>query len=110
VYAQSRLTLYGDIYSSTKSIYFFGTPHQGADAGTWLTYLGNISKAVGIRRANVTSELQRWSKPLVELSTLFSEQIPDLLIITFFEEKTTYGVIVRVIHINPSKLKPELCY
>ena len=77
-----------------KSIFFFGTPHQGADVAIWAGYLSHISSAVGIRRANVTKELQTWSKPLVELTTLFSEQIPDLFITTFFETQPVYGVIV----------------
>jgi len=94
VYAQSRPSIFGDIYSSVKAILFFGTPHQGANAAVWATYLGHISKAVGIRRANVTKELQTWSNELVELTTLFSEQIPDLSITTFFEMQPTYGVIV----------------
>jgi hypothetical protein len=94
VYAQAKTHLYHDISASVKSIIFFGTPHQGANIAIWTKYLSQISRAIGIKRANVTKELQTWSKPLVELTTLFSEQIPDLLITTFFETQPTYGVIV----------------
>jgi len=95
VYAKARQFLYQDIFESVKSIIFFGTPHEGANVAIWATYLGHISKAVGIRHANVTKELQTWSNTLTELTTLFSEQIPDLLITTFFETQPAYGVIVR---------------
>jgi hypothetical protein len=94
VYAQAKPHLYHDILASVKSIIFFGTPHQGADVAIWAGYLSHISSAIGIKRANVTKELQTWSKPLVELTTMFSEQLPDLLITTFFETRPTYGVIV----------------
>jgi hypothetical protein len=106
VYAQSRPSIFGDIYSSVKAILFFGTPHQGANAAVWATYLGHISKAVGIRRANVTKELQTWSNELVELTTLFSEQIPDLSITTFFEMQPTYGVIVS----TPCEWQSQICW
>jgi len=96
--------LYGDIYDSVRSIFFFGTPHQGAEAAIWATYLGHISKAVGIRRANVTKELQTWSVPLTELTVLFSEQIPDLLITSFFETQPVYGVVVS------RKIMPSYAY
>jgi hypothetical protein len=89
--------LYGDIYSSVKSILFFGTPHQGANAAIWATYLGHISKAVGIRRTNVTKELKTWSNTLVELTRLFSEQAPDLFITSFFEMQPVSGIIVCAI-------------
>jgi hypothetical protein len=91
VYAQSRPSIFGDIYSSVKAILFFGTPHQGANAAVWATYLGHISKAVGIRRANVTKELQTWSNELVELTTLFSEQIPDLSINLLRDAANVWG-------------------
>ena len=86
--------LYGELFNSVKSIAFFGTPHQGADAATWSTYLSHVSKAVGIRSTTVTKELQRWSSKLTELTVLFSEQVPELLITTFYETRPTYGVIV----------------
>jgi hypothetical protein len=44
----------------------------------------------------VTEELQRWSDPLVELTTTFSEIAPNYQITTFFEQQLTHGVMVRV--------------
>lgn len=94
MYAQAKPHLYHDILASAKSFFFFSTPYQGADVAIWAGYLSHISSAVGIKRANVTKELQTWSKTLVELTTLFSEQIPDLFITTFFETQPAYRVIV----------------
>jgi hypothetical protein len=75
---------------------FFGTPHQGADSAVWATYLGKIGRSIGLRSTQVTEELQRWSDPLVELTTTFSEIAPNYQITTFFEQQLTHGVMVRV--------------
>jgi hypothetical protein len=86
---------YGDILNSTKSIVFFGTPHQGADAAVWATYLGNLAQGLGIRGTAVTEELKRWSYPLVELRVNFGQLAPRLIIRTFFETRKKYNVLLR---------------
>ncbi|TVY81035.1 Protein SERAC1, partial [Lachnellula suecica] len=92
--ANNQQGLYGDILKSTRCLVFFGTPHQGADAAVWGTYLGNLAKGLGIRNAEVTRELQRWSNPLVELRVSFAQLAPRFLIRTFFETKKKYNVLV----------------
>jgi hypothetical protein len=87
-------TQYSEIIESTKALVFFGTPHQGADVATWSTYLTNVSKAIGIQSSTVLKELKRWSTTLLELNRLFSEQISELMVTTFFELEDTYGVRV----------------
>lgn len=96
-YARSRETLYGSIPKCTKAIIFFGTPHQGTDSAVWATYLGKLGKSIGLRSTQVTEELQRWSDPLVELTTTFSQIAPDFQITTFFEKRLTHGVMVRIL-------------
>jgi hypothetical protein len=86
--------LYGDILSSTKAILFFGTPHQGADSAVWAAYLGNLARGLGFRTAEVTQELQRWSNPLVELTTSFSGLAQKFFISTFFQLWDTCGIKV----------------
>lgn len=95
MHAKARSDQYGDILEATKAIVFFGTPHQGSDTATWMTYLCAISRGLGVKSAKVTHELERWSDPLVELTTNFSELAPRFLISTFFEEQKTNGVLVR---------------
>lgn len=94
VYGRAKPTLYKDLIDSIVALFFFGTPHQGADIASWGTFLGHIGKAVGVKTTQVTAELQRWSKPLLELNTMFSEQIPDLFVTTFWEKQPTYGITV----------------
>jgi hypothetical protein len=95
LYGKMNLTQYSEIIESTKALVFFGTPHQGADVATWSTYLTNVSKAIGLRSSTVLKELERWSTTLLELNKLFSEQISELMVTTFFELEDTYGVRVR---------------
>lgn len=65
--------MFYNILDSTKSILFFGTPYQGADAATQAVYLLKISGVVGVQNTKVTAELICWSNPLVELTKVFSE-------------------------------------
>ena len=95
--------MYGDILRSTQSIVFFGTPHQGSDVAVWAGYLEAIGKPIGARDTVVSKELQRWSKPLVEQTTLFSEIAPNFAITTFYESLPFYGVIVRILIILQSQ-------
>ncbi len=94
VLAQARRSLYGDIYESAKSITFFGTPHQGANIAEWAGYLEKISKIVGVSRSNVLRELETWSPTLLNLSRTFNEQIPRLLINSFYEKQPYQGIYV----------------
>ncbi|GKZ81458.1 hypothetical protein AnigIFM56816_005979 [Aspergillus niger] len=89
-----NLAQFGDLIESIKSLIFFGTPHQGADIATWVTFLTNVSRAIGIKSSDVLQELQRWSNSLLDLNRLFSQQIADLKVTTFFELEDTYGVRV----------------
>lgn len=45
----------------------------------------------------MTEELQRWSDPLVDLATTFSDIAPKFQITTFFEKQLTHGVMVSVL-------------
>ncbi|PVH84639.1 hypothetical protein DL98DRAFT_512067 [Cadophora sp. DSE1049] len=92
--ANNQQNLYGDILKSTQCLIFFGTPHQGADAAVWGTYLGNLAQGIGIRSTEVTQELMRWSNPLVELRVNFAQLAPRYLIRTFFETRKKYNVLV----------------
>ncbi|KAK3693429.1 hypothetical protein B0T22DRAFT_505222 [Podospora appendiculata] len=94
VLAQARRQLYGDIYESTKSITFLGTPHQGSRPADWASYLEKISQIVGIKRSNVLRELETWSPTLLDLSRTFNEQLPRLLINSFYEKQMYDGVKV----------------
>ncbi|KAN0070951.1 Alpha/Beta hydrolase fold [Elaphomyces granulatus] len=102
VLAQARQSLYGDIYESAKSITFFGTPHQGANVAEWAGYLEKISKIVGVSRSNVLKELETWSPTLLNLSRTFSEQIPRLLINSFYEKQPYQGIYVSNQRVAPS--------
>ncbi|OKL63855.1 hypothetical protein UA08_01111 [Talaromyces atroroseus] len=90
-HANERRSLYGTISSSTRAILFFGTPHQGCDVAAYLSGLG---KAILLKNTEVVDELARWSAPLVELTTAFSEIAPRYNITTFFEQRPTNGVII----------------
>ncbi|KAF4627331.1 hypothetical protein G7Y89_g10820 [Cudoniella acicularis] len=92
--ANNQQGLYGNILNSTRCLVFFGTPHQGADAAVWATYLGNLAKGLGIRSTEVARELQRWSNPLVELRVSFAQLAPKFLIRTFFETRKVYNVLI----------------
>ncbi|KAK3335250.1 hypothetical protein B0T19DRAFT_452139 [Cercophora scortea] len=94
VIAQVRTKLFGDIYESTKSITFLGTPHQGSGPADWASYLEKISQIIGIKRSKVLRELETWSPSLLELSRTFSEQLPRLLINSFYEKQLYEGVMV----------------
>jgi hypothetical protein len=89
--------MFHDILDSTKSILFFGTPHQGADSATWSVYLSKISGVVGVQNTEVTAELMRWSNPLVELTKVFSENQEKISITTFYESRPMHGIIVGTI-------------
>lgn len=54
---------------------------------TWATYLGRVGTGLGWKGTQVTQELQRWSDPLVELTTVFSEIAPQFQITTFWEKR-----------------------
>jgi len=94
VYAHARSNIYGDILNAVHSIVFFGTPHQGSGAATLGTFLTRLSRGLGIHSANVLTELETWSSPLVELTTSFAQLAPKYEITTFFEEQDTHGVRV----------------
>lgn len=96
-YAHARYGLYGSILDSTKAVVFFGTPHQGADTAVWATFLGNVGKAVRLRNTEVVEELKRWSNPLVDLTRTFSELAPRFSVSTYFEKKTTNGILVSLL-------------
>ena len=96
-YSNRRGSLFESIRDCTKAIIFFGTPHQGADVADWANYLGKFGRAIGLRSAQVTEELQRWSNPLVELTTTFSGIAHKFEITTFFEKRATHGILVRVL-------------
>jgi hypothetical protein len=106
VIAQARQTLYGDIHESTRSITFLGTPHQGSTAAVWATYLGHISQAVGIRNSTATKELTTWSDSLLDLQREFCEQLPRLLINSFFETIPYKGILVRRLGLPFLKYRP----
>jgi len=93
-HARALYSLYGDVLDSTRAVVFFGTPHQGTDSAVWATYLGDLGKALGLRNTEVAKELKRWSYPLVELTTHFSDLAPNFQITTFFEKKKTHGILV----------------
>ncbi|VUC28700.1 unnamed protein product [Clonostachys rosea] len=93
-HARERESQFGNILSCTKSVIFFGTPHQGADSATWAGYLSAIGRAVGITTTKITKELMRWSDPLVELTKAFSENQLAISITTFYEVYETHGIIV----------------
>ena len=96
VYARLKPTLYSSIVDATKAVLFLGTPHQGADIASWVKAMGGLSKSIGLRSTTVMHQLSRWSEPLIELSTLFSEQISDLQVTTFYEKLPTYGIVVSL--------------
>ncbi|CAN9335257.1 unnamed protein product [Alternaria alternata] len=92
VNAQLNSTNYKDISESTKSIIFFGTPHQGTNVTEWPQMLESISKVAGIKRSKVLKELELWSDFLVELSQTFLEQSNKLLITSFYERQPYNGM------------------
>ncbi|KAM5354912.1 hypothetical protein ACJ41O_001558 [Fusarium nematophilum] len=96
VHAQSRPKSFGDISQSTKAIFFFATPHQGADVAAWADHLGSVTKVLGLGTSEVMAELQRWSQPLLVLATMFSEQITGIIIRTFYETLKTNGVTASI--------------
>lgn len=108
-YAHARFSQYHVILDSTKAIVFFGTPHQGSDAATWASFLGSVGKAVRVRNTDVVEELRRWSSPLVELTTTFSELAPKFLTSTYFETKATNGVVVSSNLFSSSHLLISSC-
>jgi hypothetical protein len=87
-------TKYKDISQSTKSIIFFGTPHQGTNVSEWSQKLELISRVAGVKRSKVLEELELWSDSLVELSQTFFEQSNNLLITSFYERQPYNGVYV----------------
>ncbi|KAI1130691.1 hypothetical protein F5Y10DRAFT_106906 [Nemania abortiva] len=93
-HAHALESLYGEILEATKAIVFFGTPHQGADAAAWAAMLGGLGKIIGLQSTEVVEELKRWSDPLVELTTTFSELLPRFDITTYCETKKTNGILV----------------
>ncbi|CAN9356736.1 unnamed protein product [Alternaria alternata] len=78
VYARARSSLYKDIVDSVNALIFFGTPHQGAN----------------IADCTVTAELGLWSKPILDLNNLFTEQAADQNVSTFWEMEKYLGVQV----------------
>lgn len=93
-HAHERSGQFGDILNSTKAIVFFGTPHQGSDIAGWGSFLGGLGSVIGIRDSNLVRELQTWSSPLLELSTVFADLAPRFQLTSFFEENKTNGVMV----------------
>ncbi|KAI8955665.1 hypothetical protein F4801DRAFT_528534 [Xylaria longipes] len=93
-HAHALESLYGDILEATKAIVFFGTPHQGADAAAWAAMLGGLGKIIGVQSTEVVEELKRWSDPLVELTTTFSELLARFDITTYCETKKINGILV----------------
>jgi hypothetical protein len=77
-----------------NALVFFGTPHQGANIADWTKYLGKISRVIGIRSSTVTAELGLWSKPILDLNNLFTEQAADQNVSTFWEMEKYLGVQV----------------
>jgi hypothetical protein len=96
-HAHARDNQYGDILRSTRSLVFFGTPHQGSDTAVWASYLGVVGKGLGIRDTTVTKDLQRWSKPLLELTRLFAGRATKWPITSFYENEKFYGVVVLIL-------------
>lgn len=99
-HAHERYSPYGSILDATRAVVFFGTPHQGSDAATWAAFLGSIGKVVRLRNTEVVDELKRWSNPLVELTTVFSELRDQFQITTFYEKQTTNGVFVSPLFLS----------
>lgn len=93
-YAHARSSLFGDILRCTKTIFFFGTPHQGSDSANWVTFFGKLTQGLRLKASEVTTELNTWSNPLVDLTARFSEIAPDIAITTFFETADIHGVRV----------------
>lgn len=90
------LPQFNSILSATRSIVFFGTPHQGADTAVWAALLGGIGKYVGVRTTQVVGELQRWSDPLAQLSREFSG-LPgeyNIQITSYYETQTLYNFLI----------------
>ncbi|KAH7082904.1 hypothetical protein BKA63DRAFT_501828 [Paraphoma chrysanthemicola] len=94
VIAQANRTQYKDVFDSTRSVIFFGTPHQGATAVDWTEKLELVSRVVGLKRSKVLKELELWSDSLLELSQTFFEQSNTLLITSFYERQPYNGVYV----------------
>ncbi|KAK8189294.1 uncharacterized protein BKA78DRAFT_319145 [Phyllosticta capitalensis] len=93
-HAHERYSVFGDILDSTNAIIFFGTPHQGSDLAKWASILNGLGKAFRVRNSAVVEELKRWSNPLNELTTTFSELAERFQITTYFETKPTNGILV----------------
>lgn len=90
-----------DIYTSTRAIIFFGTPHRGSEGASWGLMLSAITQAVQIdANSAILRDLdpQSGSSKLEELMLDFddilrdSQRAQELCVFSFQEEKGMTGV------------------
>ncbi|KAI9791807.1 MAG: hypothetical protein M1833_001331 [Piccolia ochrophora] len=93
IMARMRSKKYEDILHCTRHIFFFGTPHQGANKTAFVNFLNKL--VGGLQLDNSTSavdELSLWSDSLLDTLASFSEIASNLSFTTFWETKPTKGI------------------
>ncbi|KAI9665348.1 MAG: hypothetical protein M1831_001785 [Alyxoria varia] len=103
IMAQNCPNKYGNILNLTRHIFFFGTPHQGAQKSAILDFLNNLASSLQLSNSNsATKELRLWSDSLLETLVYFSSIVSKLSFTTFWETKPTKGV--QVVHEGSARM------
>ena len=88
---------YACLCAHTVGIIFFGTPHRGSDKATYGKILQNVASTVlhkpGLKLLNA---LQSNSDTLARLTSDFRHQVPQHLIVSFYETKPL-GMFKKVV-------------
>ena len=96
-----------------RSVFFFGTPHKGADLADWGYILANMIKTASLgtsTNAKLLNELRSRSEILQDISKSFVDRGKGLVIFSFYEtDKMEYlncKVCIRYVYedISPKNL------
>ncbi|KAI5837202.1 hypothetical protein DFP73DRAFT_589209 [Morchella snyderi] len=88
---------YENIFKSIKAIYFFSTPHDGADVKAWAEVLGRLSNSLGMANTSSAAKaLGTWSSELIDLTQNFVHPGKDISMISYYEGRAEPGGVVVV--------------
>ncbi|KAH7245282.1 hypothetical protein BKA59DRAFT_170735 [Fusarium tricinctum] len=92
----SKKESYQLIYESTRSIFFFGTPHRGSrtiGGRARVTLVEHLAKVAGYAvPPEIRDVLEPGSKELFAINDDYSDIIRDISVVNFYEGKTTEGL------------------
>ena len=101
--------VYRQILESTRAIMFMGVPHDGADAATLASRIGDVAKVFCDLNLINLKDLERDSRPLQDVSQSFS-YLDGFDIITVIESERTVipGTTTSILVSSPRSGHPGL--